>query len=277
MPEMPVTLADPPPGPAVPRASRSDRSPSLIMHNGSSEHLQNGKILEWGMRPPPGDEFHLLRGPGLALVDFRRAVRIFRECVRGFRVMRGASDCVTVFGSARFAEGHPYYELAREVGRLVAGLGLPIMTGGGPGIMEAANRGAREGGGLSLGCNIELPMEQEPNPYLDRWTEFHYFFIRKMMLVRYSTAFVVMPGGFGTLDEAFETAVLIQTGKIESFPVILMGEAYWQPLMDFLHRVLVANGTIDAHDTEIMRVTDDPIEVAEIIRRESRAQTREPG
>ncbi len=247
------------------------------MRNGSSGNVQNGKILEWGMRPPPGDEARLLRGPGLVVDDLRRAVRIFRECVRGFRVMRGASDCVTVFGSARFAEGHPYYELAREVGRLVAGLGLPVMTGGGPGIMEAANRGAKEGGGLSLGCNIELPMEQEPNAYLDRWTEFHYFFIRKMMLVRYSTAFVVMPGGFGTLDEVFETAVLIQTGKIESFPVILMGEAYWGPLMDFLHRVLVDNGTIDASDPEIMRVTDDPIEVAEVIRRDSRARHRVPG
>lgn len=241
------------------------------MHNASSNNTghRNGKILEWGKRPPPGDEAGLLRGPGLVFEDFRRALRIFRECVRGFRVMRGAANCVTVFGSARFEEGHRYYELAREVGRLVAGLGLPVMTGGGPGIMEAANRGAKEGGGLSLGCNIELPMEQKPNAYLDKWTEFHYFFIRKMMLVRYSTAFVVMPGGFGTLDEAFETAVLIQTGKIESFPVILMGEAYWSPLLDYLQGVLVPNGTIDASDPEILRITDDPIEVAEVIRRAS--------
>ncbi len=225
------------------------------------------KILEWGMRPPPGDENRLLRGPGLALEDLRRAVRIFRECVRGFRAMRGVHDCVTVFGSARFDEGHEHYERARELGRLVARVGLPVMTGGGPGIMEAANRGAKEGGGLSLGCNIELPMEQAPNPYLDRWVEFHYFFVRKMMLVRYSTAFVVMPGGFGTMDEVFETAVLIQTGKIESFPVILMGSTYWSPLLTYLREVMAPSGTIDDTDPEIMTLTDDPAEAVDVIRR----------
>ncbi|USO00390.1 MAG: TIGR00730 family Rossman fold protein [Phycisphaeraceae bacterium] len=217
------------------------------------------------MRPPPGEETHLLRGPGLGLEDIRRSIRIFRECVRGFRCMRGAARCVTVFGSARFGEGHEYYELARDVGRRVAALGLPIMTGGGPGLMEAANRGAKEGGGLSLGCNIELPMEQQPNAYLDRWTEFHYFFIRKIMLVRYSTAFVVMPGGFGTMDEVFETAVLIQTGKIKSFPVILMGVDYWGPLMGFLREVMVPNGTIDPEDPDIMTLTDDAAHAAGVI------------
>lgn len=238
------------------------------MRNRSADrHASPGKALEWGMRPPPGEEVGLLRGPGLWLDDLRRSVRISRECVRGFRCMRGATNCVTVFGSARFEEGHRYYELAREVGRLAAGAGLPVMTGGGPGVMEAANRGAKEGGGLSLGCNIQLPMEQAPNDYLDRWVEFRYFFIRKMMLVRYSTAFVAMPGGFGTMDEVFETAVLIQTRKIESFPVILMGTDYWSPVMAYLRRVMVTQGTIDPEDPDIMTLTDDPAEAVEVIRR----------
>lgn len=229
-------------------------------------HSRNG-ILEWGMRPPPGEENRFLRGPGQWVEDLRRGVRIFRECLRGFRYFQGISDCVTVFGSARFEEGHPYYERAREVGRRVAGEGLPVMTGGGPGIMEAANRGAKEGGGLSLGCNIELPMEQKPNPYLDRWVEFHYFFVRKMMLVRYSTAFVVMPGGFGTLDEVFETAVLIQTGKIEQFPVILMGTDYWAPLMSFVRETMLPARTISEEDPGLLTLTDDPGEALDVIRR----------
>lgn len=219
------------------------------------------------MRPPPGEENRFLRGPGLWAEDFRRGLRIFRECLRGFRHFRGVSNCVTVFGSARFDEGHPYYEQAREVGRRVAGEGLPVMTGGGPGLMEAANRGAKEGGGLSLGCNIELPMEQKPNPYLDRWVEFHYFFVRKMMLVRYSTAFVVMPGGFGTLDEVFETAVLMQTGKIESFPVILMGTDYWGPLMSFVRETMLPARTISEADPGLLTLTDDAGEALDVIRR----------
>jgi uncharacterized protein (TIGR00730 family) len=236
--------------------------------------------LEWGKRPPRGDEDHFLSGPaglaegvGLRLDDARRAVRVFRECVRGFRAFRGISECVTVFGSARFDEDHDYYKMAREVGRLAAEAGLPVMTGGGPGIMEAANRGAKEGGGLSLGCNIELPMEQEPNPYLDKWVEMHYFFVRKMMLVRYSTAFVVMPGGFGTLDEVFETAVLIQTRKIERFPLVLMGVDYWSPLMEYLRGVMVPAGTIDEGDPGYITLTDDPGDAVGAITASGEART----
>ena len=155
---------------------------------------------------------------------------------------------MSAFGSARFPEGHRYYDLARATGRELARAGFAVMTGGGPGIMEAANRGAREAGGLSLGCNIELPREQKPNPYLDRFIEFEHFFIRKVMLVKYSSAFVVMPGGLGTLDEVFEVLTLIQTGKLERFPIVTMGGEFWEHLRDFVRQTLVGEGTIDATD-----------------------------
>jgi uncharacterized protein (TIGR00730 family) len=146
------------------------------------------------------------------------------------------SSSVTVFGSARFTEEHMYYALAREIGQQLARAGFTVMTGGGPGIMEVANRGAKEAGGYSVGCNIELPQEQKPNPYLDRWVTFRHFFVRKLMLVKYSYAFIALPGGFGTLDEIFETATLIQTHKIKDFPLVLVGKDYWRPLLDFLHK-----------------------------------------
>jgi uncharacterized protein (TIGR00730 family) len=172
---------------------------------------------------------------------------------------------VTVFGSARFAEDHRYYELAREVGRHLAAAGFTVMTGGGPGVMEAANRGAREAGGLSIGCNIELPHEQKPNPYLDRWIDFRYFFVRKLMLVKYSYAFVILPGGYGTLDEIFETATLIQTGKIKNFPLILMGSEYWSDLLRFLRERAATLGTISVADLDRLQVTDSPAEATRSI------------
>jgi uncharacterized protein (TIGR00730 family) len=151
---------------------------------------------------------------------------------------------------------HRYYRLARDVGARLAQAAFTVMTGGGPGIMEAANRGAKDAGGYSVGCNIELPAEQKPNPYLDRWVTFHHFYVRKLMLVKYSYAFIAMPGGFGTMDEIFETATLIQTGKIKQFPLVLMGHDYWQPLLDFLHDRLIAEKAIDAADYERLVVTD---------------------
>ena len=163
--------------------------------------------------------------------------------------------CVTVFGSARFKEDHSYYAMARDVGARLTDIGFTVMTGGGPGIMEAANRGAREAGGRSIGCNIILPQEQQANPYLDRVVTFRYFFVRKVMLVKYSYAFIVMPGGVGTMDELFEALTLIQTKKILSFPVVLMGEEYWQPLVDLLKRMVEA-GTISASDLDLVMVTD---------------------
>jgi uncharacterized protein (TIGR00730 family) len=174
--------------------------------------------------------------------------------------------CVTVFGSARFQEGHPYYGLAREVGAELARVGFTVMTGGGPGIMEAANRGAKDVGGRSLGCNIVLPAEQKPNPWVDRFLSFRYFFVRKVMLVKYSYAFVVLPGGFGTLDELFETATLIQTKKIREFPLVLMGSDYWRPMLEFLDRTLVPAGTISATDPAILCVTDSVDEAVDTIR-----------
>lgn len=185
--------------------------------------------------------------------------------LRGFRALHFAGPCVTVFGSARFADGHPHYNLARETAAAIARDGWTIMTGGGPGIMEAANRGAKDVNGHSIGCNIELPHEQQPNPYLDLMIEFRYFFVRKVMLVKYSYAFVVLPGGFGTLDELFEILTLIQTGKVHDFRVVLMGKAYWQQLLDLL-ATMTREGTIGPEDLERLVVTDFPDEARDCIR-----------
>jgi uncharacterized protein (TIGR00730 family) len=204
------------------------------------------------------DDERFLEGPGSRLSELWRALRIGAEFVHGFRALHFAGPCVTVFGSARIDEQHRYYAQARAVGSAVSRAGFTVMTGGGPGIMEAANRGAREAGGRSLGVNIELPHEQQPNPYLDRWITFRHFFVRKVMLVKYSVAFVALPGGFGTLDEIFETAVLIQTGKIKSFPLVLMGVDYWRPMLEFLRESLLREGMIEAADLERLIVTDDP-------------------
>lgn len=220
----------------------------------------------WGKRPPKGDEHRLLAGPRLRREELFRAVRIFGEFIRGFRQLHFIGPCVTVFGSARFDEHHRYYKLAREMGNALAEAGYATMTGGGPGIMEAANRGAKERGGLSIGCNIQLPMEQEPNPYLDKFVEFRYFFVRKVMLVKYSDAFVAMPGGFGTLDEVFETAVLIQTGKIERFPMILMGSEFWRGPIEFIRSRMIDEGVISPEDPDLIRLTDDVDEAIAWIR-----------
>ncbi len=213
------------------------------------------------------EDGHLLVGPQSRWQEFRRAVRIFLECVRGFRALHFVGPCVTVFGSARTRPADPHYRLAREVGRRLARAGFAVMTGGGPGIMEAANRGARDAGGLSIGCNIELPHEQHANPYLDTSVDFRYFFVRKVMLVKYSYAFILMPGGFGTMDELFETATLVQTGKIAGFPLVLMGSDYWRPLVDFMRGRMVAAGTISAEDPERFFITDSPVAAVEHVRR----------
>jgi uncharacterized protein (TIGR00730 family) len=200
-------------------------------------------------------EHRFLAGPRSRLQEFRTLLRIGAEFVRGFRILHFVGPCVTVFGSARFSEEHAYYALAREVGGRLARMGFTVMTGGGPGIMEAANRGAKEHGGLSVGCNIELPQEQKLNPYVDRAVTFRYFFVRKVMLVKYSYAFVVMPGGVGTMDELFESLTLIQTKKIADFPLVLMGKEYWQDLMDLLEK-MVAAGTVGREDLRLLLVTD---------------------
>jgi uncharacterized protein (TIGR00730 family) len=186
----------------------------------------------------------------------RTLLRVMREMLSGFRHLHFAGPCVTVFGSARLREGDIEYELARQMGAAVSRLGFTVMTGGGPGIMEAANRGAREAGGQSIGCNIQLPEEQFPNDYLDISVDFQYFFVRKMMMVKYSYAFVVMPGGFGTVDELFEALTLIQTAKISNFPVVLMGSSYWSPLQTQLDH-MAANRMIHPEDLELLCVTDE--------------------
>ena len=219
------------------------------------------------VKPTHPDETKFLSGPMIRRSELARAVRIFSEFMKGFRELHFVGPCVTVFGSARFPETHRYYQLAREVGRRIAAMDLTVMTGGGPGIMEAANRGARDVRGRSIGCNIVLPHEQRPNPYLDKMIEFRYFFVRKVMLVKYSYAFVVLPGGFGTMDEAFETATLLQTGKISNFPIILMGVDFWQPIVDVIRKTFIAEGTISADDLQYFTLTDSPDEAAERIRR----------
>jgi hypothetical protein len=199
----------------------------------------------------------------------RRAGATERQLLQGphaRRALHFIGSCVTVFGSARFDATHPYYALGQEVGAKLAQLGVTVMTGGGPGPMEAANRGARRAGGRSVGCNIKLPREQKPNPYLDRMVEFRYFFVRKLMLLKYSYAFVALPGGFGTLDEIFETLVLIQTGNVRRFPVVLVGAAFWTPLVELLRDRLVPAGTIDSVDVDRLTVLDSPAEAVEFIR-----------
>jgi uncharacterized protein (TIGR00730 family) len=192
--------------------------------------------------------------------------------MRGFRRLHFVGPCATVFGSARFKEGHPYYALGRELGSKLAQAGFTVMTGGGPGLMEAVNRGAREAGGYSVGANIKLPVEEAPNPYLDRWVEFRYFFVRKLMLEKYSYAFLALPGGIGTLDEIFETSVLIQTGKMQKFPFVLMGKSFWTPLVDYLRERLLSAGTVDPEDVTRWRLTDSPDEAVEIIRDQAMSQ-----
>lgn len=220
---------------------------------------------DWGKTPPPVPKItQFLQGPQNRSFELRRAIGIFFELMRGFRKLHFVGPCVTVFGSARFTAEHQYYVLARAVGQQLARAGFTVMTGGGPGIMEAANRGAKEVGGYSVGCNIELPEEQKPNSYLDRWVTFRHFFVRKLMLVKYSYAFIAMPGGFGTLDEVFEAATLIQTRKIQDFPLILVGREYWRQLLDFLRGPLVEAKTIDRIDVERILVTDSAEEAAQL-------------
>lgn len=204
---------------------------------------------------PSDKEIEFLAGPHSRWSEFKFVLSVFFEFIRGVRKLHFQGPCVTVFGSARFKEGHPDYELARKVGGEIAKLGFNVMTGGGPGVMEAANRGAKEAGGRSIGCNIMLPMEQYPNPYLDVFHDFKYFFVRKVLLSKYSYAFVVLPGGFGTMDELYEALTLIQTSKIKRFPVVILGKDYYKKLYEWMEH-MADYGTIDKEDLDLFYFTD---------------------
>jgi uncharacterized protein (TIGR00730 family) len=211
-----------------------------------------------------GDYF--LEGPKSRRFELLFLLEVFWEFFKGIRALHFVGPCVTVFGSARFKEGSEYYEQARELGKHVSQeLGLTVMTGGGPGIMEAANRGAYEAGGRSVGCNIVLPHEQKENPYMHKWVKIKYFFIRKVLLIKYSYAFVIMPGGVGTMDELFETLTLIQTGAIHNFPMVLIGKTYYEPLIMMLGK-MVENGTISPQYLDLLKITDYLYEAIDQIR-----------
>ncbi|MGE5214401.1 MAG: TIGR00730 family Rossman fold protein [Nitrospirota bacterium] len=232
-------------------ASRAGKD--LIMAKDALAAL-DGNSLSLTTSPTLADEV-FLEQPRSRVREFITLTRVMRDFIRGFRVLHFVGPCVTVFGSARIKSGSAYYELARKMGAAIAQLGFTVMTGGGPGIMEAANRGAKDAGGRSVGCNIELPREQHANPYLDQFVTMHYFFVRKMLLVKYSYAFVIMPGGAGTIDEMFEAITLIQTRKIKSFPVVIMGTDYWDEILPFISK-MAKEGMIAPSDLDLVHATD---------------------
>jgi uncharacterized protein (TIGR00730 family) len=222
----------------------------------------------------PDEEIIQAQAPAVAALedDARRVERISRELRRGFELLHDIDYAVSIFGSARAPEGGPEYELARVIARQLSESGLAIITGGGPGAMEAANRGAKEGGSLSIGLNIELPHEQHENPYLDRELTCHYFFTRKLFFVRYAIGFVVFPGGFGTLDELFEALTLSQTGRMRHFPIVLVGNDYWSDVVDWMRRNLLGRGMISPEDMDLFTVCDDADAVAAAIFRGAEQQ-----
>ncbi len=197
----------------------------------------------------------LLSGPNRRLRDLQLLYSVAKDFILGFRALHFVGPCITVFGSARFPEDHPYYKLARDMGAAIAKMGFTVLTGGGPGIMEAANRGAKDAGGRSVGCNIRLPFEQSHNPYLDRWVTMEHFFVRKTLLIKYSYGFIIMPGGFGTMDEMFEALTLIQTKKLKSFPIVIMGSDFWPEMRQFMEHML-KGATISAEDLNLIKWTD---------------------
>ena len=231
-----------------------------------------------GVRPPATIDEELLGAESAVVAteqtEDQRLARIHDEFAKGFAALAGITRGVSIFGSARVREDDPGYALARDIGRRLGERGFAVITGGGPGIMEAANRGARDAGGCSVGLNIELPFEQGPNPYQDIALMFHFFFARKVMFVRYATAFVVFPGGFGTLDELFEALVLIQTRKIREFPVVMVDTGYWDGLFAWMRERLAGEGMVAPEDIDLMRCTDDPDEVVAIVEAGARRQGR---
>jgi uncharacterized protein (TIGR00730 family) len=231
------------------------------------EGRRSGRVVRRGVERPTEDRALLERAPLPEFLesDPWRVLRIQAEFVEGFDALAAVGPAVTIFGSARVRPPDPMYDAARQLAGELARRGFAIITGGGPGLMEAANRGAREAGGLSVGCNIELPFEQSINEYVDLGIEFHYFFVRKTMFVKYAEAFVIFPGGFGTLDELFESLTLIQTGKIVHFPVIMFGSSYWSGLYEWIRERVLSEGKISKEDLDLMVVTDDTQHAADVV------------
>lgn len=213
---------------------------------------------------PPKQPVYL-EGPRSRSYELGFALRVFRQFIKGFRMLHFVGPCITVFGSARFKEENPYYQKAKEIGKQISELGFTVMTGGGPGIMEAANRGAFENGGMSVGCNIQLPFEQKPNRYMQRSITFEHFFVRKVLLVKYSYAFIIMPGGFGTMDEFYETLTLVQTKSISQFPIVLFGKEFYKPLIEHIEW-MVLQGTVSKEDMNLVLLTDNVEEAMNHIR-----------
>ena len=221
--------------------------------------------MEWGKRTAPNDDLRNLQGPTSRLSELARMFRILWDVFRGLRSLHFVGPCVTIFGSARFNEDHRYYQLARQLAGELGKAGFTIMTGGGPGIMEAANRGACEANGTSVGLGIELPFEQKLNDWVDVGINFRYFFARKTMFVKYARGFVVLPGGFGTLDELFEALTLVQAHKITTFPIVLIGTSFWSGLLDWIGEQLIFHELISASDLDLLQVTDSPAEAVALI------------
>ncbi len=225
-------------------------------------------MTEPGTKPAARSEIKFLSGPQNRWREFTFSIKVLFEFIKGFRALHFVGPCVTIFGSARFKDGHPFYDLTEELSGKIAELGFTIMTGGGPGIMEAANKGAKAVGGRSVGCNIVLPMEQKPNPYLDKWVNIKYFFVRKTLLIKYSYAFVVMPGGFGTLDEYFEALTLIQTKMISGFPIVIFCKDFHKDLVAHIEK-MKENATISPDDVDLFLVTDSVDEAVAYIQKNS--------
>lgn len=250
-------------------------APFLAIHNDDKIPVQraNKKASSKNMRARPGiresrpEEIRFLRGEDSPAKETWRTFRIMSELIKGLDKLTGITKGISMFGSARIRPGTPYYELARKTAYEIGKKGFTIITGGGPGSMEASNRGAKEAGALSIGLNIKLPFEQYINPYVDIVETFNFFFVRKIMLVKYAHAFIILPGGFGTLDELFEAATLIQTGKVSNFPIILMGSDYWGPMMDWIKGTLLEKGMIKDDDLTDIHLIDDPKEAARIVER----------
>jgi uncharacterized protein (TIGR00730 family) len=264
-----MTVPDPAPRPGAPRAASDDEAPATAYDDRPPDQ-PNPTLNRAARIGRPTEDEQLLLGPpdrdaSFTHTDPWRVLRIMGEFVAGFDALADVGPAVSIFGSARVRPRDPYYGKTVAVARRLARAGFAIITGGGPGIMEAANRGAREGGGRSIGCAIELPREQSTNPFVDEAVNFRYFFVRKTMFVKYAQAFVIMPGGFGTLDELFEALTLIQTQKIRNFPVILVGCDYWSGLLEWIRARLLAERMIGEEDLRLLACTDDPAEVERIV------------